>query len=131
MRLMPPPSLVSKRRIEPLVWLAFSAGGVGAASLLPVLVFLFAFAFPLGWITPADREHLLAVAGHPVTVLVLLGFFVVLLVHSAHRFRFTLYDGLQIKQKGLTALACYGASAAGVVAATVTLLELMDVNLGS
>ena len=59
---------------------------------------------------------------HPITVLVLLGFFVVLLVHSAHRFRYTLYDGLQIKAKGLTALACYGgALRSGAVAATVTL----------
>ncbi len=54
-----------------------------------------------------------------MTVLVLFGMFVVLLVHSAHRFRYTLYDGLQIKAKGLTALACYGGAALGAVAATV------------
>ena len=40
------------RRIEPLVWLTFSGGGVTAAMFLPVLAFLFALAFPLGWITP-------------------------------------------------------------------------------
>ena len=92
----------------------FSGGGVLAAVFLPVLVFLFAFAFPLGWITPPDHDHLLAVAGNPVTVLVLLGLFVVLLVHSAHRFRYTLYDGLQIKAKGTTAVLCYGGALVGV-----------------
>ena len=94
----------------------FSGGGVAAAMFLPVLVFLFAFAFPLGWITPPDHDHLLAVAGHPITVLVLFGLFVVLLVHSAHRFRYTLYDGLQIKAKVATALACYGGAAVRLAA---------------
>ena len=44
---------MTKRRIEPLVWLTFSGGGVTAAMFLPVLAFLFALAFPLGWIDPA------------------------------------------------------------------------------
>ena len=101
---------MTTRRIEPLVWLMFSGGGVIAAVFLPVLVFLFAFAFPLGWITAPDHEHLLAVAGNPITVVVLFGMFVVLLVHAAHRFRYTLYDGLQIKAKVATAVICYGAA---------------------
>ena len=88
---------MTKRPIEPLLWLLFSAGGVLAALFLPVLVFLFGFAFPLGWLDPPDHDHLRAVLGNPLTVLVLLGFFVLLLVHWAHRFRYTLYDGLQIK----------------------------------
>ena len=95
-RHVPPPT---KRRIEPLVWLMFSGGGVMAAVFLPILVFLFAFAFPLGWVDAPDHDHLAAVVGHPLTLLVLFGMFVVMLVHSAHRFRYTLYDGLQIKAK--------------------------------
>jgi fumarate reductase subunit D len=35
----------------------------------------------------------------------------VMLVHAAHRFRFTLYDGLQIKARLLVAMACYGGAA--------------------
>ena len=31
-----------------------------------------------------------------------------MLVHAAHRLRYTVYDGLQVKQKVLVALACYG-----------------------
>jgi fumarate reductase subunit D len=110
-----------KRRIEPLVWLMFSGGGVVAAVFLPVLVFLFALAFPLGWISPPDHEHLLSVVSHPVTLVVLLGTFVVLLVHSAHRFRYTLYDGLQLKWKRTVAVLCYGAAAVGSIAAVVVL----------
>ncbi|MCV2489229.1 hypothetical protein OF117_07615 [Geodermatophilus sp. YIM 151500] len=104
---------MSRRRVQPLVWLAFSAGGVAAAVLLPSLALLFGLAFPLGWLDPPDHQHLLAVVGHPVTFVVLLGTFVLLLVHSAHRFRYTLYDGLQIKKKRTVAVLCYGAAVVG------------------
>ena len=39
------------------------------------------------------------------TRLVLFALIVPMLVHAAHRFRYTLYDGLQVKQKVLVALA--------------------------
>jgi fumarate reductase subunit D len=93
--------------------MTFSGGGVTAAMFLPILTFLFAFAFPLGWIDPPDYDHLLAVLGNPITFFVLLGLFVVMLVHAAHRFRYTLYDGLQVKHKALTAALCYGGAAVG------------------
>ncbi len=102
---------MTKRRIEPLVWLTFSGGGVIAATILPILVFLFAFAFPLGWIDPPDHDHLAAIVKHPLTFLALFGMFVPMLVHAAHRFRFTLYDGLQLKHKLLVAMVCYGTAA--------------------
>jgi fumarate reductase subunit D len=112
---------MSARRVEPLVWLTFSGGGVVAAVLLPVLAVLFGLAFPLGWIDAPDHDHLAAVVGHPVTMLVLLGVFVVLLVHAAHRFRYTLYDGLQLKHTTLIATLCYGAAAVGTVASVLVL----------
>ncbi len=106
-----------KFRVEPFLWLAFSGGGVMAAMLLPVLAFLFALAFPLGWLDPPDHAHLAAVVGHPITFLVLLGAFVMMLVHAAHRFRFTLYDGLQVKHRFLVAAVCYGAAFLGTFVA--------------
>jgi fumarate reductase subunit D len=112
---------MTKRRVEPLVWLMFSAGGVAAAVFLPILAFLFAFAIPLGWVHP-DYAQLQSVISHPLTVLVLLGMFVVMLVHSAHRFRYTLYDGLQLKAKRTIALLCYGGAAVGSVIAARILL---------
>jgi fumarate reductase subunit D len=115
---------MTERRILPLVWLTFSGGGVIAAVFLPVLIVLFGLAFPLGWISPPSYEHLHAVASNWLTRLVLLGLFVPMLVHSAHRFRYTLYDGLQLKMRGTIALLCYGGAAAGMLASVVVLLSL-------
>ena len=115
----------SLRRLEPLVWLTFSGGGVIAATLLPVLVVLFALAYPLGWLDPPDRDHLAAVVGHPVTFVVLLGTFVVMLVHAAHRFRYTLYDGLQVKHKTVVAVLCYGGAAVGMLVAVYGLASAL------
>ena len=116
---------MTRRRVEPLVWLMFSAGGVLAAVFLPILVLLFGLAFPLGWLAPPDYDHLRAVVGHPVTFVVLLGLFVLMLVHSAHRFRYTLYDGLQIKQLDeLIHLFCYGGALAGSLLAAWILWTL-------
>lgn len=112
---------MTQRRAEPVVWLMFSTGGVLAAVFLPVLVFLFGLAFPLGWLAPPDHAQLLAVVGHPLTFVVLLGMFVLLLVHSAHRFRYTLYDGLQIKMQDTVAVLCYGVAVIGAVASVVVL----------
>jgi fumarate reductase subunit D len=56
---------------------------------------------------------------------VLLGLFVLMLVHSAHRFRYTLYDGLQIKRRRTTAVLCYGAAVGGSVAALVVLVSVL------
>ncbi len=55
--------------------------------------------------------------GHPLTFLVLFGMFVLMLIHAAHRFRYTLYDGLQVKHQALVAVLCYGGAAAGAFAA--------------
>jgi fumarate reductase subunit D len=115
---------MTKRRVEPLVWLMFSGGGVLTAVFLPVLVLLFGLAFPLGWISPPDYEHLHAVVSNPLTRLILLGLFVLALVHSAHRFRYTLHDGLQLKAERTIAMLCYGTAAAGSAAAAVLLATL-------
>jgi fumarate reductase subunit D len=112
---------MTRRRVEPLVWLMFSAGGVLSAVFLPILILLFGLAVPLGWLH-LDYGHLHAVVTHPLTFVVLLGLFVLALVHSAHRFRYTLYDGLQIKQRRTVAVLCYGAAALGSLAALAVLV---------
>jgi fumarate reductase subunit D len=114
-----------KRSIEPLLWLLFSAGGVLAALLLPVLVLLFGVAFPLGWLPAPDHAHLLAVLRHPLTRVVMFFLCTLALLHGAHRFRYTLYDGLQIKHlNGPINLACYGAAVVGSVAALYLLWQV-------
>ncbi|MBI1722349.1 MAG: fumarate reductase subunit D [Gemmatimonadetes bacterium] len=116
---------MAKRPIEPFLWILFSAGGVLAALLIPVLLALFGLAFPLGWLPAPDHAHLLAVLGHPVprVVLFLLGTFS--LFHWAHRFRYALYDGLQIKHLNeLINLFCYGGAMIGSAAAGYLLWQI-------
>ena len=115
---------MTKRRVEPLVWLMFSGGGVLAAVFLPILIGIFGLAVPLGWLH-LDYAHLRAVVTNPVTFVVLLGLFVLMLVHSAHRFRYTLYDGLQIKRKRTVAVLCYGAAVVVSVAALAVLISAL------
>jgi fumarate reductase subunit D len=110
------------RSPEPFAWLAFSAGGVAAAIFAPVLLFLFGLALPLGWISP-DHQQLLDVLAHPLSRLVLLGVCVAALFHFAHRFRYTLYDGLQLARFATVITAgCYGLAMLGSAAATYVLL---------
>ncbi|MQA06408.1 MAG: fumarate reductase subunit D [Streptosporangiales bacterium] len=117
---------MANRQVEPLAWLAFSAGGVAAAIFAPVLLFVFGLALPLDWLPRPDRAELLAVLGHPLTRLVLLGVCVAALFHFAHRFRYTLYDGLQLARYGtLITAGCYGIALLGsAVAAYVFVLAV-------
>ena len=117
---------MTKRSIEPLPWLLFSAGGVAAAMFLPVLMFIFALAVPLGLVSAPDHNHLHGVLASPLTILVMFGVLTLSLFHWAHRFRFALYDGLQIKQvKELVALLCYGAAVVGSLVTVYVLLQLV------
>lgn len=114
---------MSKRTLEPFLWLLFSAGGVLAALLIPVLVVLFGLAFPLGWLTPPSHDHLVAMLRHPLTRVVIFLLCTLSLFHGAHRFRYTLYDGLQIKHlNDVVNPLCYGGAIAGTVAAGYLLI---------
>jgi fumarate reductase subunit D len=116
---------MTKRSVEPWLWLLFSAGGVVAALVIPALLFLFGLAFPLGWLSPPAHDHLLAVLRHPLTVVVLFFVCVLSLFHAAHRFRYTLYDGLQVQHLGpLISVFCYGGAIVGSLAAGYLLLAV-------
>jgi fumarate reductase subunit D len=105
------------------MWLLFSAGGLAAALLLPVLLLFFGLVFPAGWASAPAQAHLLSVARFPLTRIVLLGLCVVALFHWAHRFRYTLYDGLQLKHLSkLIIVGCYGGALVGSALAAYLLL---------
>jgi fumarate reductase subunit D len=109
---------MAKRSNEPFLWSLFSAGGMIAALTVPVLLFLFFLAIPLGWIKAPDQWTLLELARHPLARLALFAISSLSLFHGAHRFRFTLYDGLQIKHLNeLIALLCYGGAVVGTALA--------------
>jgi fumarate reductase subunit D len=117
--------MTAKRPIEPFLWLLFSAGGTLAAMLMPALIFLVGLAFPLGWISPPGYAHLYAVLSHPLTRLALFALCTLGLLHWAHRFRYTLYDGLQIKHLNeVINVACYGGAIVGALLAAYLLVSL-------
>jgi fumarate reductase subunit D len=108
---------------EPFVWLMFSAGGVVAALVLPVLLVLFGLAIPLGWVDAPSHAHMLTVLRNPLTKLALIGICALALVHAAHRLRFTVEHGLQLRRyDGIIATVCYGGALVGTVAAAYLLL---------
>ena len=109
---------MAKRSSEPFLWALFSAGGVVAAFLIPVLLVLYGLAFPLGWLEAPGYQRTLELVRHPLTRIVLFVLCSLPLFHWAHRFRFTLYDGLQIKHLNeLINFFCYGGAIAGTVLA--------------
>jgi fumarate reductase subunit D len=113
------------RSLTPLPWLLFSAGGVMAALFLPVLVFLFGLAFPLGWIAAPEDDHLAGLLRNPLTIVVVFVVLTLSLFHWAHRFRYTLYDGLQIKHLNeLVAVLCYGVAIVGSLAAAYLMWQI-------
>jgi fumarate reductase subunit D len=113
------------RPITPLLWVLFSAGGTIAALLFPVHLFLIGLAFPLGWLEAPTYSFLRSLVGHPLTRLYLFAFISFPLFHWAHRFRYTLYDGLQIKHlTALIVVVFYGAALAGSILAAATLWSI-------
>lgn len=111
-----------KRTFEPFWWSLFGAGGVISAFFVPVLLFLNGLAIPLGWIDQPSYENLAALAKTPLVQMFLGVLISFSLLHWAHRFRFTLYDGLQLKHLNvLIAVLCYGGAIVGTLAAVYTL----------
>jgi fumarate reductase subunit D len=116
---------MAKKTLEPLLWTLFSAGGVVAALLVPIHLLLFGLALPLGWIDEPSYQHLRELLHNPLTrvylfVLCMLGLF-----HAAHRFRYTLYDGLQIKHLNeVINVLCYGGAIGGSILAALFLWQV-------
>lgn len=113
------------RPITPFLWLLFSAGGTVAAFLFPVHLFLTGLAVPLGWVDAPSYQSFHGLVGHPMTRLYLFVFISLPLFHWAHRFRYLLYDGLQLKHLfGLIAVLCYGTALVGTAIAAYTLWQI-------
>ena len=112
-------------RLTPFMWTLFSAGGVIAALLFPGHLFLNGLAFPLGWVDAPSYEAVRSLVQHPVTRLYLFAIISLPLFHWAHRFRYTLYDGLQLYHLTVPiAVLCYGAALVGTVVAAYTLWNI-------
>jgi len=114
-----------KKTLEPFWWALFGAGGAVAALFIPALLFLTGIAIPLGWVDAPRYEDLFALVQHPIMRLLLFVVISLSLFHWGHRFRYTLYDGLQLKHLNeLVAIICYGGAIMGTIAAGYTLLTM-------
>ncbi len=95
-----------RRSREPFFWAMFSGGGMLAALFLPALVVVL-------WFAPPSYRELVDQVDQPLVKLALFGLIMLSLFHWGHRFRFTLYDGLQLSHlRELIAVICYGGAAA-------------------
>lgn len=114
-----------RRSREPFLWAMFSGGGMLAAFFLPAAVLVMWIAAPLGWVELTVYDSFAALAHHFVVRLGLFGFVSLAFFHWAHRFRYTLYDGLQLYHlTDLIAVLTYGSAAILSLAAGVILLIL-------
>ena len=96
-----------------------------AALLFPIHLFLTGLAFPLGWLDPPSYDFVLRMMRHPLTRLYFFLLISLPLFHWAHRFRYTLYDGLQIKHLTLLIVTiCYGSALVGTAVAAYTLWSM-------
>jgi fumarate reductase subunit D len=108
----------TKLRIEPLLWILFSAGGVVAAFLIPIHLLALGIATPLGLLQSTGYTTAIEIVRLPLVRLYLFVLCSVPLFHAAHRIRYTLYDGLQIKHLNeVIAVACYGGAVIGTLLA--------------
>lgn len=112
---------------EPIFWSLFSAGGMIAALVLPILMLITGFVIPHG-LAPLDalsyeRVHA-AVSGSIVVKLVLFGVIALPFFHWAHRFKFTLVDVGLRKISLLLSVLCYGSAIAGTVFTAVVLWQI-------
>ena len=90
--------------------------------MFPIHVLLTGLAIPLGWISAPSYESLLNLIRHPVTRIYLFVLISLPLFHGAHRFRYTLYDGLKLKHLTLLiVIMCYGSALLGTAAAAILL----------
>ena len=114
-----------KRNNDPFWWTLFGAGGTISAFFIPVHIFLMGIAIPMGWFETPDYENILALVRHPISRIYLFTVITLSLFHWAHRFRYTLYDGLQLKHlEQLIVVFCYGGAILGTVTAAVFLLQI-------
>src|SRR5581483_3361345 len=110
---------------EPFFWILFSAGGMMAAIFIPIHLFLFGVAFPLTWLKAPSYVQLMSLARLPLVRVYLFVLCSLPLFHWAHRFRYTLYDGLKVKHLNELIFAlCYGGAAVGTIIAAYLLWNI-------
>ena len=107
---------------EPIWWSLFSAGGMVAAMIFPILIIITGILVPVGLASDDplnfERIHTVVTQNNYVKLI----FFIVItlpLFHWAHRFRFTLVDVGLKSMSTLISILCYGGAIAGTIASAI------------
>ena len=107
---------------EPIWWSLFSAGGMVAAMVFPILIIITGILVPFGLASDDplnfERIHTVVTQNNYVKLI----FFIVItlpLFHWAHRFRFTLVDVGLKSMSTLISILCYGGAIAGTIASAI------------
>jgi fumarate reductase subunit D len=111
-------SLEMAKSNEPIWWSLFSAGGMVAAMVLPILIVITGILVPFGLAgeDPLNFERIHSAVSQKDSVKLVL-FIVITLpfFHWAHRFRFTLVDVGLKSVSTLISVLCYGGAIAGTI----------------
>ncbi|MDR8391294.1 hypothetical protein NC796_09110 [Aliifodinibius sp. S!AR15-10] len=106
----------TKKNNDPFWWTLFGAGGTLSAFFIPIHVLLFGILIPIGIFHAPTYGDLLELSRHPIARLYLFALISLSMFHWAHRFRYTLYDGLQLKHlEQLIVVFCYGSAILGTI----------------
>ena len=115
-------SLEMAKSNEPIWWSLFSAGGMVAAMVLPILIVITGILVPFGLAgeDPLNFERIHSAVSQKDSVKLVL-FIVITLpfFHWAHRFRFTLVDVGLKSVSTLISVLCYGGAIAGTIISVV------------
>ena len=106
---------------EPIWWSLFSAGGMVAAMVLPILIIITGGLVPFGWAgnDPLNFEKISTGVSNELIKLFFFFIITLPLFHWAHRFRFTLVDiGLKSVSTFISVL-CYGGAIVGTIISAV------------
>ena len=111
---------------EPIWWSLFSAGGMIAAMVFPILIIITGILVPLGLVSDDalnfERIHL--AASHPFIKLILFVVISLPLFHWAHRFKFTLVDVGMKSISTFISIVCYGGAITGTIVTAIALLKI-------
>ncbi len=109
-----------RRSNAPIFWALFGAGGMLAALIAPMLVFITGIAVPTGFLLPADAlnyDHMLALARNGFGKLALLAVVSLFMwhgglrmYHSLHHLGFHSRTGAKVVIFGIALLATIGAA---------------------
>ena len=120
-------SLKMAKSNEPIWWSLFSAGGMVAAMIFPILIIITGILIPFGLAgdNPLNYERIHTAVAHNNYVKLI--FFIVIslpLFHWAHRFRFTLVDVGLKSISTLISILCYGGAIAGTIISAIVFLNI-------